>query len=239
MRVLHGLLLTAFLVVLPLASILQARWMARADPDGELLRGSRALLYRDTVIALSLFGLVALLVGLPRLGAEAMWLGWPGWGALTGWTALAVGAGLAATAVAHLIGVIARIPERTLLELLLPDTRNERWAFAGVSVAAGVGEELAFRSFALASILPQAGVFWSIALTSMAFGAGHAYQGPLGIARTSAMGAAMAWVVLAAGSIWPAVLAHALLNLILGIGAGRHLLRRSSSPTLPAPPSIG
>lgn len=232
MTVLHILLLGTILVVLPTLSCLQAVLMERMDPEARLVGERRLALYRDTVVVLLLLGVVSAILGVPRYGRQGMGLDLPSGGVvpLAGWTLLAVAGGLGVTALAHLVGLVGRIPERPLVAALLPRTPGERIAFSGVSAAAGLGEETAFRGYALSALTALAGAPAAVLLSSVSFGLSHAYQGPLGIARTAAVGLLLAGVTLAAGSLWPAVAGHALLNIIMGLAGGERLLRRPATP---------
>lgn len=228
MTVLHLLLLGTILVALPALSCIQAVVMGRMDPEARMVEGHRPALYRDTVVVLLLLGVVSGMMGVPRYGWDGMGLTLPpgGWTALVGWSLAAVAGGLTVSALAHGVGLLTRTPERPLVAALLPRTTRERLAFLGVSAAAGLGEETAFRGYALAGLTALAGVPAAVLLSSLAFGLSHAYQGPLGVVRTATTGFVLAWVVLASGSLWPAVVGHVLLNIILGIAGGERLLRR-------------
>lgn len=99
---------------------------------------------------------------------------------------------------------------------LLPRTSEERWTFAGVAVTAGICEEVLFRGFGIAYVRwlwPGATHGWLILLTSVAFGFAHLYQGLRGVVLTGIVGAFFASLVLSSGSLLPAVLLHALLDL--------------------------
>jgi membrane protease YdiL (CAAX protease family) len=53
-------------------------------------------------------------------------------------------------------------------------------------------------------------------LTSAVFGVLHAYQGSLGMVRTAVLGGVLAWGFLASGSLWPAIAAHAVIDVVAG-----------------------
>ncbi len=77
-------------------------------------------------------------------------------------------------------------------EALLPRGRQERWAFAGLAVTAGICEEMMFRAFGIAYLRwlwPGASRLWVIVLTAAAFGLVHLYQGPRGVVLTGLVGA--------------------------------------------------
>ena len=78
------------------------------------------------------------------------------------------------------------IRESPLLEELIPRTPREKRIFVILSIAAGIGEEVAFRGYALGTLAPFLGGAWgAAAFTAVVFGVLHAYQGPLGMARTA------------------------------------------------------
>lgn len=117
-----------------------------------------------------------------------------------------------------------------MLRQLLPRSRDERKAFAVLSVAAGFGEEIAYRGYAIPVLVPLLGVTGAAVLSSAVFGVLHGYQGVLGIFRTGAMGGMLAWGFLASGSLWPPIIAHTLIDLVAGLWLGDRLL----SPEGPA-----
>jgi membrane protease YdiL (CAAX protease family) len=117
-----------------------------------------------------------------------------------------------------------------LLRRLLPRTREEKRVFTLLSLAAGVSEELAYRGYAIPALAPLVGMPGAVAVTSIVFGILHGYQGLLGTLRTAVMGALLAWVFLASGSLWPAIVAHVAIDLLAGIVLGERLL----SPREPA-----
>jgi membrane protease YdiL (CAAX protease family) len=101
-------------------------------------------------------------------------------------------------------------------EALLPRTRAERVTFAGLAITAGICEEIIFRGFGIAYlswVWPSASRGEVIAVTAVAFGLVHLYQGPRGVVLTGVVGAYLAWVTLSTGSLLPAIAMHALLAL--------------------------
>jgi membrane protease YdiL (CAAX protease family) len=114
--------------------------------------------------------------------------------------------------------------ESPLLRDLIPRTAAEKRVFGLLSVAAGAGEEIAYRGYAIPMLAPLLGGGGAAALTSLVFGALHGYQGWLGTARTAVMGGLLAWGFLASGSLWPAIVAHTTIDLLAGIVLGEKLL---------------
>jgi len=104
---------------------------------------------------------------------------------------------------------------------LLPHTKQEQWTFAGLALTAGVCEELIYRGFGLAAlrwVAPSIGDAELIVITSVAFGLAHLYQGRVGVVLTGVLGAYFAWMTIATGTLLPAMLLHALVDLrILGL----------------------
>lgn len=114
--------------------------------------------------------------------------------------------------------VVARIRARLAgVSRLLPGSRAEWLRFVPLALTAGVCEELLFRGFltwVFAQVLPQ---YWQAALAqSLVFGLAHAYQGPRGVFLTFMVGTFLSGVVWVTGSLWPAMLVHALLDLNAG-----------------------
>lgn len=229
---LHLAFLALLMGGLPLLAHVQDRLLARLDPEARIVRSQRSSMYRDTIVVLGVLGAVALALGIPRFGAAALGLAHPGGGAaaLLAWTAAGLAGGFLVVGGAHLAGHALGIPERPLLQALLPESRRERTLFAAISAAAAGGEELAYRGYALVALGGALGPVGAAVATSISFGFAHAYQGPLGIVRTGLTGLVLAGVTLLSGSLWPAIGAHALLNLVLGLTAGERLLRRSALP---------
>lgn len=104
---------------------------------------------------------------------------------------------------------------------LLPRTPAERRWFALLAVTAGICEELLYRGFGLAGlrwVAPGLGTPALAIITGAAFGFAHLYQGRLGVTLTGILGAYLGWITIAVGSLVPAMLLHALLDLrILGL----------------------
>ena len=111
------------------------------------------------------------------------------------------------------------------LSPLFPGTPGEvRW-FNALSVTAGICEELVYRGYLMAYLTTLAGTPAAVLLSSAAFGIGHAYQGPAGMAKTFGVGLTMALVSLLTGSLWAPILLHALIDITGGM-VGRFVLAR-------------
>lgn len=90
--------------------------------------------------------------------------------------------------------------------------RPMTWLFvAGVVVAAPIAEEVVFRGYLLPALRPALGPTGAIAATAVAFGLVH----PLPLALPAALlGAGFGWLAQRAGSLSPAILAHAAHNAV-------------------------
>ena len=99
---------------------------------------------------------------------------------------------------------------------LLPSTREEKLFFVPLAITAGVCEEILFRGFLLAYIAwlwPHATDTQLVVVTSIAFGIAHLYQGVLGVLVTGVVGVLLASMVVDGGSLLPAMVVHALIDL--------------------------
>jgi membrane protease YdiL (CAAX protease family) len=97
-----------------------------------------------------------------------------------------------------------------------------------MSLFVGLYEEVFVRGFLLSRLaVLSRGVLVPVVASSAIFGAAHFQQGPVGMIQTAAIGLALGLVVLRAGTLWPAILAHATIDsvsLTLAVLA-RHGLR--------------
>ncbi len=207
------------LVFLPALGVAQLLWTEEESVP-------RLPIYLSSGMVILLLGWGALLVGRRSLGWERMGLVPIGFPELVAWS------GGVSAAVAVLVAVFlvlrrkAGLREKPLLSALLPRSPSEKSAFAGLSLAAGLGEELAYRGYLL-PVLAGLVESWlgGVVVSSLAFGLAHVYQGPLGAARATLLGALFAASFLLSGSLWPAVVAHAAVDLAAGLVVGDLLLR--------------
>jgi len=100
---------------------------------------------------------------------------------------------------------------------LMPTTaRESRYFILGISITAGICEELLFRGYLiqlLAEVMPTYG---AVIVSSIAFGLPHIYQGPIHIVRTAILGVLMALIYLATDSVIIPMLLHAMLDMYGG-----------------------
>lgn len=130
-------------------------------------------------------------------------------------------------------------PDKTLsfgdaLDALLPRTAREFHLFNHVSFAAGVCEELIFRGFLLALLTSLSGLYVGVLLSAMLFGLCHAYQGVNGIIKTGLFGLVFTLIVVATGSLLPAIIIHVAVDIAGGelsyrlVGDGKAALLKSA-----------
>jgi membrane protease YdiL (CAAX protease family) len=100
------------------------------------------------------------------------------------------------------------------LAWFLPRTRRERGWFAAVSLSAGVCEELLYRGFLIRRLGEWGVGLWaSVLLAAVVFMLAHGYQGLLGALAVGVLALLFTALFFLAGSLWPAMLVHALLDL--------------------------
>jgi len=99
---------------------------------------------------------------------------------------------------------------------LLPETREERWWFAGISISAGVCEEVLCRGFMfryLDGIALHLGLGSTVLLGAAIFGINHIYQGNAGVIKTGLAGLAFGGLFVVTGSLLLPMLVHAAVDL--------------------------
>jgi len=123
-------------------------------------------------------------------------------------------------------GALFRITEK-----IMPRTRIEVSVFAALAGTAGLSEEFLYRGFLLAVFArvfayASGALLIAICLSSIWFGAAHLYQGRRGIITTFVVGMIFAGVRVWSGSLFPAIIAHAAVDLVVGLYVPR-LLRKA------------
>jgi len=92
---------------------------------------------------------------------------------------------------------------------LLPRTNLDYAVWILLSLVAAIGEELSFRGFLITRMAPVLGSYWAAALlSSIAFGFGHFYQGPVGVLFTGIYGLLFAGLFYWRKSLVPCIVAH-------------------------------
>lgn len=122
------------------------------------------------------------------------------------------------------------------LRYILPQSSSDFRQFAGVSITAGIVEEVLYRGFTfwyLAEFLP----IWAVVIvSSVAFGLGHSYQGVGGMIRVTLIGLAFGLFYVWTGSIWLPMIAHVILDILQGAALVEIL--RNSGKSLKAAPAV-
>lgn len=99
---------------------------------------------------------------------------------------------------------------------MLPATATELKAFYGLSVTAGVCEEILYRGYVLWYISEVTNVVVGVLLSSLLFGLAHAYQGTRGMVQTGAVGLVLAITYVLSGTLWIPIAMHAFLDINSG-----------------------
>lgn len=217
LSVLDGLFTALLLAGLPALGAAQAYLLDEVSIE-------RMPAYGSSAVTIAFLGLAALGLGLRLDGARALGLVPVDGSAFVGWTV-----GLTAGAAILVVGSLAvgrrlGLDESAAVAELMPRTARERVAFTGLSLIAGFGEELAYRGYLLAVLAPLVGPWGAVAAGALPFAVLHGYQGPLGVLRTGLLGAGLGASLVVTGSLWPAIAAHAAVDVILGVVLGERLL---------------
>ncbi|MEZ4417303.1 MAG: CPBP family intramembrane glutamic endopeptidase [Gemmatimonadota bacterium] len=207
--------LALLLLLLPLGSSRQLRHL-----DPSVLR--RIPAYLESMVAIGAIGALGLWLGERRWGLAGL-----GLAPVAGWS-LTVGRALVLTGVAILVleafdrwRVRSGRAESAYVQALMPRSGAEKGVFAALSIMAGVGEEIAYRGFALLLVSAWTGsLALATVVTALAFGWVHAYQGTFGRVRAAVLGGGLTLPVLLGWGLWPAILAHTFIDWIGGLVLG-------------------
>lgn len=165
--------------------------------------------------------------------AVASWAGLPGrslgWiltdpEAGAAWAAAVAAGGLGAVAVVTPLARRLGWEESRAVFFLLPRDRREKTVFVVLALAAGICEEYVYRGFAFHVLEAWTGSAWlAVGATALSFGLAHGYQRAAGVLRATLLGILLALPVARTGSLFPAVVAHAGINVLVGLGGWRWL----------------
>src|SRR5262249_17446775 len=97
----------------------------------------------------------------------------------------------------------------------IPRTSAERAWIILLSLLAGFSEELVYRGYFITVLAPWLSWWGAAAVSVVCFGLAHSYQGCAGVVRTAAVGAVLTLVVAFTGSLLPAMVLHATMDLNL------------------------
>ena len=206
-----ALLFLAFLFVLiPVSALRRARTVRTPDPS------RRLHYYRLVCVQLACFGLLS--------GCAAWRLHIPLWSLprspLLAWA----GAGALVALFYYSLEQYRRrrIARGNARAFTMAPGEGQLGGWALVSLFAGVAEELMYRGVASAILLYAGLPAWAVVLAvSAAFGLGHGDRGWFHVAATFGIGALLHVLVLASGSLLPAMAAHAVYDFFAGWSYGR------------------
>ncbi|HVP72162.1 MAG TPA: CPBP family intramembrane glutamic endopeptidase [Phycisphaerales bacterium] len=99
---------------------------------------------------------------------------------------------------------------------LLPSSRRELHWFYGLSLTAGVCEELLYRGWMLWYLSHSMNMWIAVALSAVIFGVAHSYQGVGGIIKTGLVGLVVGLMYAISGSLWLPMLLHAAVDVLSG-----------------------
>ena len=105
------------------------------------------------------------------------------------------------------------------VKAMFPHTSQEAKEFTALSITAGICEEIIYRGYLMLYITSILGIeaMWPAAiLSSIGFGLGHTYQGPMGVLKVCLVGLVFAGLYLLTGSIWLVIILHTVMDLAFG-----------------------
>jgi len=105
------------------------------------------------------------------------------------------------------------------LATMSPRTQSELSWWVALSISAGFCEEFVFRGYIIWAFQPVFGLWGSAAFSLVVFAIAHSYQGLKGVLAVGAAGLILTLVVLISGSLWPAIVLHALVDIGQGLTA--------------------
>jgi membrane protease YdiL (CAAX protease family) len=135
--------------------------------------------------------------------------------------------------------------ESELVYLLIPETPREKlWAVLILTPTAAFCEEFLFRGYLLTQLHEWLhSLLWAWVVSSVAFGLAHCYQGWSGMTRAGLLGALLAYSVVRWGTLYPAMLAHWMIDTVALLWLGPWMVRKDAAKlrdnrgTAYAPPS--
>ena len=227
------LLVLAILVGLPIRAWFSMRALRAATPDELPARRRRVWINAIASQWLLVAAVVALTVTLRRDPATMLLVPRPTAGLL----GVLLGLATMVSLVLRQRGSVSRdedlrqkVRERLANVVhLMPANRAEFALFAVLACTAGICEEVLFRGYLLWYGSQWLPLLWAAALQAVLFGVAHFYQGGRGMLLTGFAGLFLTAVTLLSGSIWPAVLIHALMDLNAGDLALRAFAPRTAA----------
>ena len=219
-------LVRVLFVVLLVAGLPALSYSTARKPELRTL--PRRALYFSAVVSQWFLAAVAVAVVLAALPGFRL-IGFRGvaWAPFLGWT---LGLTLVTSAALALVIALERRgwwpAESELVYLLLPRNARERvWCVLVIAPTAGLCEEFLYRGALLFQVTAWThSVGWGVAVSSVAFGLAHVYQGLNGMARAALLGALLALPVVRLGSLYPSMAAHFLIDAVALAWLGPRML---------------
>jgi membrane protease YdiL (CAAX protease family) len=120
------------------------------------------------------------------------------------------------------------------LRHFMPHDRRTYTVFFWLSITAGIVEEILYRGFVFWYLQPFMPGWAVVAISALAFGLGHSYQGVGGVVRVTLIGVAFGAYYLLTGSIWLPIVVHAVLDILQGAMLLEYLRERKHEKTVSA-----
>ena len=177
----------------------------------------RARHFANVIIQLVIFLVISLAVAwVEHIPVWKPWAGhWLGWLLAA---ALAVG-GIVVMRPHWRKNVEKRDPT---IRLFMPTNGTERRLWVLVAVAAGVSEEVTYRGVLFALLWMLTGSGWAAAvIAAIIFGVSHAVQGWKAAGIVTIIALALHGLVALSGTLYPAIVAHAVYDIVAGLTYGR------------------
>jgi membrane protease YdiL (CAAX protease family) len=220
-EVINAVFVLFLLAGLPALSV----WTARSEDLAALPRKS---IYFSAALSQWLLAIVTFIIALTTAGGLAGFQTVQRAVFVT-WTALVLLIALGGIRLVLLLEERGWWPEESKwIYALIPRTKSEKlWALALLAPTAGFCEEFVYRGYLLAQLSRYLhSITWAWIISSLAFGMAHTYQKPSGVARATLLGALLAWPVVRLGSIYPAIVAHFLIDAVALAWLGPWSLKR-------------
>lgn len=213
-------LMLASIIAMPIYSLWEADSVKNAVLAGTK---TRVRAYQEEMMFMWLPTLLLLaLVAYDDISTEALGLEWQGH--LANWLGLA----FVGTVIVYFLYSATSLSKNAELceqyrqaaqshDWMLPTNKPElRWFTVGLSVSAGVCEELLFRGFLIGVLSHEVGMVMSLLVSSILFGICHLYQGWLNVLRTGVIGLFLGVLFILTESLWLVIALHALVDVYGG-----------------------
>lgn len=208
-------------IVYPIVAFVSFRRLLKRVADGE--RVDRSQLYRNTIISHWTLFFICMVIW---VSAARPWSAMGVSLEIDWWFGLAVIVTIAGIVALVMQGrhvkalsaeEIAQLRSKLgSVSIIIPQNGNELARFYGLSVTAGIVEEILWRGF-LIWYLTQFMPLWVAAVISgIGFGLAHAYQGISHLPQITAVGLLFAALYVISGSIWLPIIMHAAVDILQG-----------------------